>query len=152
MSADKITIRDLAWEESDLLQILEIENLSFNKEDAYTREDFQRWFNVNPDFCIVAEIDGQIAGNMICRIKRYRLDMGSCAIHPNYRRQGVGAALLAEMEKRARGFGIHQIDLEVRPSNISAQAFWQALGFEEFKVSPGFYPDGEDALLMSKKI
>ena len=139
-------------QESDLRQILEIENYSFKEEDAYTREDFQRWFSVNPDFCVVAEIDGKIVGDMICRIKRYRLDLGSCAIHPDYRRRGVGAAILREMEKRARGFGIHQIDIEVRPSNTSAQAFWQAVGFEQFGSTPGFYPDGEDALLMCKKI
>lgn len=152
MSAGEITIRQLAWEESDLRQILEIESLSFNQADAYTRDDFQRWYSVNPDFCIVAEIDGQIVGDMICRIKRYRLDLGSCAIHPDYRQRGVGAALLQEMEKRAQAFSIHQIDLEVRPSNTSAQAFWQGVGFEQFGSTPGFYPDGEDALLMCKKI
>ncbi len=102
MNTDEITIRDLIMQESDLRQILEIENYSFKEEDAYTREDFQRWFSVNPDFCVVAEIDGKIVGDMICRIKRYRLDLGSCAIHPDYRRRGVGAAILREMEKRAR--------------------------------------------------
>jgi [ribosomal protein S18]-alanine N-acetyltransferase len=152
MTDTRVTIRRLQDEESDLRQVVSIENLSFNKDDAYSREDFKRWMGYNPDFCMVAEIDGRIVGDMICRILRYKLDLASCAIHPDYRRYGIGSALLKEMETLARKFGVRKIELQVRKTNSSGLAFWQKMGFEESGILPGFYPDGEDGLQMSKKI
>lgn len=145
-----VTIRPLQDEESDLRQVVEIENLSFSKDDAYTREDFRRWLGYNPEFCLVAEIDGRIVGDMICRILRYKLDLASCAIHPEYRRYGVGSLLLREMETLAAKFGVRKIELQVRKTNSDGLAFWQKMGFEESGVLPAFYPDGEDGLQMSK--
>ncbi len=147
-----VTIRRLQDEESDLRQVVSIENLSFNKDDAYSREDFKRWMGYNPDFCMAAEIDGRIVGDMICRILRYKLDLASCAIHPDYRRYGIGSLLLKEMETLARKFGVRKIELQVRKTNSNGLAFWQKMGFEESGILPGFYPDGEDGLQMSKKI
>ncbi len=152
MTSEKISIRRLTLGEDDLRQIIEIENLSFNNEDAYTREDFLRWLGYNPDFCLVAEIDGRIVGDMICRILRYKLDLASCAIHPDYRRYGIGSVLLKEMETLAGKFGIRKIELQVRKTNSNGLAFWQKMGFEESGILPGFYPDGEDGLQMTKKI
>jgi len=152
MTDSSVTIRMLQDDESDLRQVVEIENLSFNKDDAYTREDFRRWLGYNPEFCLVAEIDGRIVGDMICRILCYKLDLASCAIHPDYRRFGIGSLLLKEMETLAGKFGIRKIELQVRKTNSSGLAFWQKMGFEESDNLPGFYPDGEDGLQMSKKI
>lgn len=152
MNKDEIIIRPISADGSDMAQLLEIERLSFNQADAWSDKDFRQWLNTNPDFCIAAELDGRIVGSVFGRIQRYRLNIGSCAIHPDYRRSGIAAALLAELAKRAKAFSIHQIDLEVRPSNSAALAFWHEMGFEQFKTEPGFYLDGEDALLMHKKI
>lgn len=152
MKEDEITIRDIKSEAADLDQLLEIEQLSFNQADAWAPEDFKHWLSINPDFCIAAEVDGHVVGSIFGRIQRYRLNIGSCAIHPDYHHRGIASALLQELGKRAKAFSIHQMDLEVRASNTASQAFWQAMGFEQFKVSPDFYPDGEDALLMHIKI
>jgi ribosomal-protein-alanine N-acetyltransferase len=152
MNTEEIIIRPVNTDSSDLVQLLEIEQHSFNQADAWLADDFKRWLNTNPDFCIAAEIDRHIVGSIFGRIQRYRLNIGSCAIHPDHRRKGIASALLAELAKRAKGFSIHQMDLEVRPSNSDGVAFWQSMGFEQFKTEAGFYLDGEDALLMHKKI
>ncbi|MDK2982057.1 MAG: [ribosomal protein S18]-alanine N-acetyltransferase [Chloroflexota bacterium] len=152
MTEADITLRDLRTDPSELEQLLAIESQCFSPADAWSAADFKQWLNTNPYFCVAAEIDGQLVGAIFGRIQRYRLNVGSCAIHPDHRRQGVAAALLAELEKRAKSFSIHQLDLEVRPSNADGLAFWQRMGFEQYKTAPGFYLDGEDALLMHKKI
>ena len=152
MTDADITLRDLRTDASELEQLLAIESQCFSPADAWSTDDFKQWLNTNPYFCVAAEIDGQLAGAIFGRIQRYRLNVGSCAIHPDHRRKGVAAALLAELEKRAKSFSIHQLDLEVRPSNADGLAFWQSMGFEQYKTDPGFYLDGEDALLMHKKI
>jgi Acetyltransferases len=96
MTDRSVTIRPLQDEENDLRQVVEIENLSFSADDAYTPADFRRWLGYNPEFCLVAEIDGRIVGDMICRILRYKLDLASCAIHPDYRRCGIGSLCCAK--------------------------------------------------------
>ena len=152
MNEVEFTIRDIQAEPAELEQLLEIEGLCFNQADAWADKDFKKSLNTSPDFCITAESSGRILGSIFGRIQRYRLSIDSCAIHPDYRRRGIAAALLAELEKRAKAFSIHELDLKVRPSNSPALAFWQEMGFEQFEISPGYYLDGEDALLMHKKL
>jgi len=150
--AGKITVRQLEWTDSELEQILEIDALCFNKYDAYTLEDYRRWYGFNPDLCLVALIDGRVAGDMISRILEDKAELASMATHPTYRRRGVGAALLKETIQRVKAYGIAQIDLEVRKTNFSGQRFWEEMGFEVIGEQPGFYGDGEDAWQMRKNI
>jgi ribosomal-protein-alanine N-acetyltransferase len=150
--SEEIIVKQLIWEEENIRQILEIENSSFNRFDAYTLEDFKRWHGFNPELCIVAEIKGRIVGCMISRIVEDKLDLASLAIHPAYRRQGIGSALLAYTIVQMKEQGINHIELEVRKTNASAIAFWQKLGFVLFGSLPGFYEDGEDALLIQKTV
>jgi ribosomal-protein-alanine N-acetyltransferase len=70
------------------------------------------------------------------------------AVHPARRRQGIARALLTEALARVRTQGVVVVWLEVRPSNAAALALYQAFGFEEVGVRPGYYSDcGEDALV-----
>ena len=95
-SERKILIRQLEWSDAELEQILEIDALCFNRYDAYTIDDYRRWYGYNPDLCLVAEIDGRIAGDMLTKIVGERAELGSMATHPDFRRLGVGRALLDE--------------------------------------------------------
>jgi ribosomal-protein-alanine N-acetyltransferase len=149
---EKISVRQLRWTESDLSQILEIEKSSFNHFDAYTREDFRRWYGHNPDLCVVAEIDGCIAGYMISRILPDKAELASLAIHPTYRRRGVGSALLDYTVARIKSYNVNCIDLEVRKTNLDGFRFWKKMGFILMGEQPGFYEDGETAFQMSKTI
>ena len=152
LMAGKIAIRQLTLNESDLNQIVEIENISFNKVDAYNKADFQRWLGYTPDLCLVAEIDGCIVGDIISRILADKAELASLAIHPAYRRHGVGAALIDEAVKRVKAYGIDHIDLEVRKTNRAGLRFWKKTGFVLMGEQPGFYEDGETALQMRKFI
>jgi len=148
--ADRIIIRPLEWNDAELEQILEIDALCFNEYDAYTLEDYRRWFNYDPDLCLVAVIGGRIAGDVISRIIDGRAELASMATHPSFRRRGVAEALLAESVKRINARGIPQIDIEVRKTNFIGQSFWKKMGFEIIGEKPGFYGDGEDAFNMRK--
>ena len=71
------------------------------------------------------------------------------AVHPDYRRRGVGRYLLTTMIHNAREKGFRRVTLEVRKSNSAAQRLYQSLGFVGNGVRRGYYSnDGEDALLM----
>jgi ribosomal-protein-alanine N-acetyltransferase len=145
-----IHVRQLAWEKEDIDQLLEIERFSFNHYDAYSLVDFERWYHYNPDLCIVAVVDGHIVGYVISRILPGIGDLASLAINPEYRRRGIGTALLDATERRVRKYGVNEINLEVRKTNLSGLIFWQNMGFVPFGILPGFYEDGEDAIRMGK--
>ena len=42
--------------------------------------------------------------------------------------------------------------LEVRKSNESAQAFYRHLSFESSYIRPRYYPDGESAVVMTRRV
>lgn len=151
-SEEKVFIRQLKWNEANLSQILAIESSAFNSFDAYGREDFQRWFERNPDLCLVAEMRERIAGYGIAHILEDKAELVSMAIHPDFRRLGVGSALLDETAQRVKKYGIHQIELQVRKTNLNGFHFWKKMGFHQIGELPGFYEDGENAILMKKII
>jgi [ribosomal protein S18]-alanine N-acetyltransferase len=71
-------------------------------------------------------------------------------------KQGLGRYLLEHMCKIAKNYKALNMFLEVRPSNISAIALYENMGFCEIAVRRGYYPADpkisetgrEDAILM----
>ncbi|MFN3883674.1 MAG: ribosomal protein S18-alanine N-acetyltransferase [Rhodocyclaceae bacterium] len=77
------------------------------------------------------------------------------AIAPDRQRQGRGRCLLEFVAARACLAGMARLLLEVRPSNLSALAFYQQAGFVEIGRRRGYYPakEGrEDAIVMARKL
>ncbi len=112
-----------------------------------------------PKAFLVAEIKGSIVGYVMCRVEkaflwRKTLNMGhvlSVAVDRNYRRRGIGRALMIEAEKNLRSeYGCNLIYLEVRVSNEPAINLYKKLGYRKLGVIPRYYHDGEDAYLMFK--
>src|SRR5215210_1805217 len=55
--------------------------------------------------------------------------VGDIAVVPGKRRRGIGSALLAEVSRRARGFGKDSIAGEVKESDAESRAFLERRGF-----------------------
>jgi [ribosomal protein S18]-alanine N-acetyltransferase len=70
------------------------------------------------------------------------------AVVPDRQGEGIGAALLDALLVAAADAGCADATLEVRPSNEPARRLYRAAGFEESGRRPGYYPDGEEALLL----
>lgn len=152
MIQGEVIITQLSLAQPYLSQILAIERSSFNHYDAYNPADFKRWVAYNPHLCWMAISGQRVAGYVISRALPDTLDLASLAVHPDYRRCGVGAALLDRTILQMGKYGVNRIELEVRRSNRAAIDFWQKLGFVPFGELPGFYGDGEGALRMRKTI
>ena len=72
------------------------------------------------------------------------------AVRETYQHQGLGEVLLISAIELAREGNAQFITLEVRPSNVAAQALYTKYGFSGVGVRRGYYYDtGEDALLMA---
>ncbi|MBQ9598574.1 MAG: ribosomal protein S18-alanine N-acetyltransferase [Clostridia bacterium] len=73
------------------------------------------------------------------------------AVLPEYRRQGVGSMLITEMIKTAETLELLLLTLEVRKSNLAAQALYGKYGFEIIGERKRYYSDNnEDAFIMTK--
>ncbi len=71
------------------------------------------------------------------------------AVLPDYRRQGLGRRIMLESMKAAAALNATQMTLEVRESNLGAQALYEGLGFVSAGRRKKYYSDtGEDALIL----
>jgi [ribosomal protein S18]-alanine N-acetyltransferase len=71
-------------------------------------------------------------------------------VHPDWRRQRIGRQLLLNVAELSISIGARRMTLEVRASNVAAQALYGAFGFEIAGRRPRYYTDdGEDALVMT---
>ncbi len=65
------------------------------------------------------------------------------AVHPDFRRQGIGSILLDKFIISCKKHGTKKVKLEVRPSNKKAISFYTKRGFQKQGVIENFYTCGE---------
>lgn len=71
------------------------------------------------------------------------------AVHPDLRRRRIGERLLQRLFDLAAELAAEWLTLEVRASNIAAQALYEKYGFRRAGVRRRYYSDnGEDAVIM----
>lgn len=83
----------------------------------------------DPDACVVAEVDGRIAGSLIVGWDGWRAHLYRLAVRPDVRRRGVASRLLAHAEQRLRGLSATRIDAMVLEGNDLGRTLWQASGY-----------------------
>ena len=71
------------------------------------------------------------------------------AMHPDYRRRGLGEFLLVSLIEIAYNINARWVTLEVRVTNRNAQNLYHKYGFREAGLRHRYYSDNqEDALIM----
>ena len=71
------------------------------------------------------------------------------ATHSNARQQGYARMVFQDALKNLLHQNIQKIFLEVRPSNAVALRLYERMGFSRVGVRKQYYPDYEDALILS---
>jgi ribosomal-protein-alanine N-acetyltransferase len=142
-----LRIRRMAYR--DLNTVGAMENTSFGspwRVSAFARamSDSNQWF-------VVAEMDHQLVGYAGFWPEHGRAHIAKLAVRTDYRRRGIGSALLQEMINQIRHIGCDEAFLEVRRSNSAAQEMYRRFGFHFERVQPNAYPnDGEDAFILAR--
>jgi len=131
--------------------------------ENYTDFFFVDLYRRFPETFIIAEENGNVVGYIMCRIEVGLSNIGlpglvkkghvvSVAVLPEHRRKGVGGALVTKAMEGMRTYGAKQCYLEVRVTNEEAISLYKNLGLEVSRSIRGYYADGENAFVMSKKL
>ena len=76
--------------------------------------------------------------------------IATIAVHPQWRRRGLGELLLLSLLDRGAELGARRATLEVRVSNQAAQQLYFKYGFEIISLQKRYYADNnEDAYIMA---
>lgn len=145
----------------DLQNVMQINRVCLpeNYTDFFFVDLHQRF----PETFIIAEENGKIMGYIMCRIEVGLSNFGfgglvrkghvvSIAVLPQYRRRGVAKAIINKALEGMMYYKAKQGFLEVRVTNESAISLYKNLGFEITRTINGYYSDGEDAYVMTKKL
>lgn len=103
----------------------------------------------------VGEREGRIVAYGVLMLAPGEAQLLNLSVVHDARREGLGAALLAQFVDDARRLGAEQIFLEVRVSNAPAIALYEQAGFAPVGRRDGYYPGGavkEDALVMRRAV
>ena len=139
----------IIFREMTIKDVVAVAEIEFNTFDLpWTLEDF--WYETvrNDSESIVAELDGKIVAYACAWISYGDADVANIAVEKNYRGQGIGAKLFAEIIRRVKLRDVHGVTLEVRVSNTAAIRLYEKFGLRGVGVRKGYYEDGEDALIM----
>jgi ribosomal-protein-alanine N-acetyltransferase len=137
----------------DLPAVLEIERLSFREDQQWNEQDFRHCLRTCQCIGMVAVVGGEdpdctapVTGFMIYELHKTKLELLTLAVHPQYRRQGVGAAFIAKLADKLSAHHRTRIGADVGERNLEAQLFFQSQGFLATRCL--HEADGEDGIRM----
>jgi ribosomal-protein-alanine N-acetyltransferase len=147
MDASEITIAELTADH--LPDVLSIERMSFA--DPWSMTSFRN-FIVLYRTSWVALVDGKVAGYIVTQWVLDEIHILNLAVAKHYRRMGIASHVLNFVFERAVGKRMKDVYLEVRESNEAARGLYKQYGFAELGVRKSYYHDGEDALVMHRRV
>jgi len=99
----------------------------------------------------VAEADSEIAGYINLWYVLDEVTVANIAVAKDFRRKGIGGALMEYALDIAREKGMSAATLEVRQSNYPAIKLYESFGFESAGIRPDYYEKPrEGAVIMWK--
>ena len=131
-------------------QIAQLEKICFN--DPWSENSIASELENRLSLWLVA-LDGEkVAGYVGSQSVLGETDMMNIAVHPDYRRQGIGEQLVVQLVEALKAKGNHSLMLEVRVSNEPARKLYEKLGFIQVGLRKNYYRNPrEDACILRKE-
>lgn len=134
----------------DIHQVICIEHESF--QHPYPADVITFLYEKYGDTFLVAEQGGTILG-YIAGITSWREGhIVSLAVLPTWRNKGIASELVEELCHVFRNHSKRRVKLEVRVNNRAAINLYGKLGFEKQRIVKNYYENGEDAVMMKKRL
>ncbi len=107
------------------------EGIGLNESDA--RRPIALYLKRNRNLSLVAEVNGQIVGAVLCGHDGRRGYLHHLAVARGYRRHGIGRALVAECLARLNAAGIPKCNIFLFATNAAGRVFWLREGWSARK-------------------
>jgi len=144
---------------SDCAALAEIHVSSFKR--GWSDSEFEALLVQPGVFAVLAERRGRFgsrapAGFILYRATVDEAEILSVAVAPEFRRRGVGRALLEDALRHLYRVGARSIHLEVEDSNLAAIGLYRGVEFRESGRRAGYYTQGREtpagALVMLRQL
>ena len=143
-------MRILPMNESHVKQVAELEKICFS--DPWSENSVASELNNPLSVWLVAEENGIVCGYVGSQTVLDETDMMNIAVHPDFRRKGIAAALIAELVRLLKERGSRILRLEVRESNAPAISLYETMGFTQLGFRKNYYRNPkENALILGKE-
>ncbi len=136
------------WQFTDITAIEKIEKVNFV--DAWNTQMLADLFLSDNFLGLIAEEYGDILGYVAVKYCLDEAEINIVSVKKESQRKGIATKLLDKMETELKALKIEKVFLEVRRSNLNAQALYEKCGYKYMGVRKNYYQNTEDALVMSK--
>ena len=147
-----LTLKIRPAEEKDIDNIAALEPLCFD--DPWTPQMIRSDVMDLPfSTYVLGEVDEKLVGYVGIMVVRDECQVNNVAVHPDYRKKGIGGTLLKTALSFAKKNGAEEAFLEVREGNDDAISLYESMGFKRLGVRKGYYENnGENAVVMRKDL
>ncbi|MDO4293839.1 MAG: GNAT family N-acetyltransferase [Eubacteriales bacterium] len=94
-----------------------------------SREGVERFLRRNPGISVVAEMDGQVVGAILCGHDGRRGCLYHVCVRQDCRMHGIGRAMVVSCMKALQREGINKVSLIAFTQNDVGNAFWKQIGW-----------------------
>ena len=137
--------------DSHVAAVAELEKLCFGTA-AWSEKSVASELTNELSLWLVAVEDGRLAGYVGSQTVIDETDMMNVAVHPDFRRRGIGEKLILELVEALKEKESRCLTLEVRASNEPAIGLYEKLGFQQAGRRKNYYRNPrEDALILRKE-
>jgi ribosomal-protein-alanine N-acetyltransferase len=140
------------YAQRDFAAVHKLDQLCFPPGISYSKWTLQHFLNLSSADCLIAEDGNKLAGFLLSEENPPLAHIITLDIAEAYRRQGVGSALLREMDEHFVFRGVESVLLETSAENQSGIAFWQHHGYRTEAVLKRYYLGRIDAYEMRKRV
>jgi ribosomal-protein-alanine N-acetyltransferase len=89
---------------------------------------------------VLEDAEQGVIGHAIQMLVADEAQILNMCIHPLWQGRGFGRMLLQHLIEQARNAKLASLFLEVRQSNVAAQALYRSAGFEQIGLRRSYYP------------
>lgn len=130
--AKNIEIREMRISDfSDVYKVWESSQPGVRVGPSDTRENIEKYLKRNPGLSQVAMVDSKLVGAVLCGHDGRIGIIHRLAVYNEYRRMGVGKALIEKCQSGLLGSGISRCMILIFRENADGVAFWNEMGWQD---------------------
>ena len=130
----KQTVCHIRWMiRRDMPSVLAIESLSYDQ--GWNEEIFIRHLRQRDTIGMVAELDEEVVGFMVYELHKQRLQVVNLAVHPKFRRMGIGRQMIEKLVGKLCYQRRNRIEIGVADYHLGAHLFLKACGMRCEKIN-----------------